>query len=98
MTKTPTKELFTIYEEHWKLHHEGCCMFNGADGKVAQKLWAQCKRERPDDPMGFFIQRCTAIWEQFWATPWIKNFRGLASVWNPAAAKPKQGGTSWRNR
>ena len=86
-TKTPTKELFTIYEGFWSKHHTGLCMFGGADGKTAIKLWSMCKRERPDDPMGFFKERVAMIMDKHGMTPYLHNFRGLSSLWNMGAGE-----------
>lgn len=92
---TPTKELFTIFEEEWAKHHTGRCLFGGADGAAAKRLWMQCRRECPDDPMTFFKSRVKTIMAEYGMTPYVANFRGLLSVWNQAAKpeKPK----SWRD-
>lgn len=86
---TPTKQLFGVFQSIWLTRREKEYKFSTYDGKTAQRIWRQCKKDRPDDPMEYYTARVRLILEQFD----IYAFGGIEAKWNITTLKKK--GKSW---
>lgn len=88
--RTPVSEMFGIFLRYWKEFNGGEYMFRpGKDGKIAQSLYKQCVKEKPQNPLSLFEERTRGIFEQFEA----KEFGGILYFWNRVAPpKHKQEG------
>lgn len=87
---TPTNKMFGVFQSIWLTKREKEYKFvGGKDGKTAQRVWRQCMKDNPNNPLDYFTERVRLIMEQhdIWA------FGGIEVYWN--SATPKKKGKSW---
>lgn len=86
---TPTRQLCGVFQALWTVRNNKAYKFTGEDNKTAQRLWRQCKKDNPKNPLEYFTERVRAIMEQHD----IYSFGGIEQFWNSTTAKKKS--KSW---
>jgi len=91
-SKTPTTEMFTIFQSYWLKTRVEKYIFKGYDGKAAQRVWRQCQEVQPDDPMGLYRERVEKIFNDHD----IQAFGGIENFWSRYAKKvDRSGDKAW---
>lgn len=84
--KIPVREMMSMFVEHWKKHNEGHYTSNyQKEEKVAGRLWQQCLKDYPQDPLKVFRRKVERLYKKHN----IKFFSGLEKFWNLAAGEKK---------
>lgn len=80
----PVKKMLEIFEEYWQLWNEGSYLHDyEAEEHVAEIIYRQCLKDRPEDPLGIFKHKVEDLVQAYD----VKQFVGLHKFWNAAATR-----------
>lgn len=60
---TPTRQIFGIFQALWTLRNPNTYKFTNKDNGVAKRLWRECRKNCPQDPLKYFKEMIYVIME-----------------------------------